>query len=464
LYLDELENRKMDSLNLKRQRLPLADRLNKIVREANASGWTNDKRAEFDKLEKEIDRLGSAAADAERQEKNALVNDARNAGIEESNWHEKKAAQTKNVITNEMRQNAFRAWCFGGQPSAVRSEWADAAKACGVDLRSPEFGLELLSRQVRSEDELRARINEHITYRATTAQSLTNAAGGFTVANDNSLMGSVERALLEFGGQRLVSRVIRTAAGNDLPIPQSDDTTNSASLITEGSTVTIQSLTFSQTVLGSYKWSSYVVSSAELLEDTAINLEQFVGDAIGERIARGTNASFTNGTGSSQPKGAVHAAVVTVTGSTATGGDITLNNIVDLYHSVDPAYRRSPSFAFQCNDGILSELRKLVSSDGVPLWQASLRDDAPNLILGTPVNINQDMTASSTAAAAKILVAGDFSKHIIRDVANLRIRRNDQALAVSDQVGWVAFSRHDSAILFSTSATASQPLVALQTT
>ena len=218
----------MDSLNLKRKRLPLADQLRSVVEDAHKNGWTNDKRAEFDKIETEIDRLGAAAADAERQEKSALVNDARSAGIEESNWHEKKASQTKNMITAEMRQNAFRAWCFGGQPSAIKPEWADHAKACGVDLRSPEFSVNLLTNPPTNEAELRARINEHITYRATTAQSLTAAAGGNTVADDNSLMGSVEQALLQFGGQRLLSRIIRTNGGQDLPIPQSDDTTSAA--------------------------------------------------------------------------------------------------------------------------------------------------------------------------------------------------------------------------------------------
>jgi hypothetical protein len=147
--------------------------------QANTGGWTSDKRVEFDKLEKEIDRLGAAAADAERREKSELVNDAKRAGIEESNWHEKKAAQTKNVITEEMRKNAFRAWCFGGQPSAVRSEWAEAAKACGVDMRSPEISLDLLKQASadRSDEELRARINDHITYRATTAQSINECGG-----------------------------------------------------------------------------------------------------------------------------------------------------------------------------------------------------------------------------------------------------------------------------------------------
>ena len=87
----------MKSLNLKRQRMPLADQLRSVVEDAHKNGWTNDKRAEFDKIETEIDRLGAAAADAERQEKSALVNDARSAGIDESNWHEKKASQTKNT-------------------------------------------------------------------------------------------------------------------------------------------------------------------------------------------------------------------------------------------------------------------------------------------------------------------------------------------------------------------------------
>lgn len=454
----------MDSLNLRSQRLPLADKMDKLVRDANKFGWTNERRVEFDKIETEIDRLASAAADAERQERAAREQDAQAAGIDQRTFYEKKAAQTKNTITTEMRENAFRAWCFGGQPSAMRQEWADHAEACGVNLNSAEMPLNLLRKAPRTEAELRAQINEHITYRATTPQSLTAAAGGNTVANDNSLMGSVEQALLQYGGQRLLSRIVRTSGGQDLPIPTSDDTTNKASIITEGSTVTIQSLNFSQVTAKAYKYSSYVVSSVELLEDTAINLQAFIGDAIGVRIARGTNYDFTNGSGSSQPKGAVSAAVVAVTGSTATGGDITYNNIVDLYHAVDPEYRRSGSFAFQCNDGILSEIRKLVDSNGVPLWSVSLRDDAPNLLLGTPININQDMTASSTASAAKILIAGDFSKHIIRDVANLRLRRNDELLSLKDQVGWVAFSRHDSVILFSTSAAASQPLVALQTT
>jgi hypothetical protein len=61
--------------------------------------------------------------------------------------------------------------------------------------------------------------------------------------------------------------------------------------------------------------------------------------AHAERIGRGTNQHFTTGTGSSQPQGIVTGAT---TGVTAAGvAAITADELIDLVHSVDPAYRRS---------------------------------------------------------------------------------------------------------------------------
>jgi len=117
------------------------------------------------------------------------------------------------------------------------------------------------------------------------------------------------------------------------------------------------------------------------------------------------------------------------------------------------------------SDGLLSEVRALVDSQGNPIWAISARDGIEGTqLLGHRININQSMTSSSTNDTTKIIVAGDFSKHIIRDVASVRLRRLDERLALSDEVAWTCFSRHDAAILFSTSATASAPVVALRTT
>jgi HK97 family phage major capsid protein len=447
------------SLELKQQRVPLAARMRELVKDSADKGWSNEARAEFDKLEKEIDRLGAAAVDAERAEKSAAYGDAIAAGIDEQRFEEKK---NRADITMDMRANALRAWCFGDNPSMIRDEWRDHAKACGVDLNSPEFKLKLWGVAPRNEADLRQRIRDNITYRATTAQSTTAAAGGNTIADDNSLMANVERALLAFGGQRNVSRVIRTDNGADLPIPLSDDTGTSAAILTEGSTVTIQSLSFGSLVLQSHKYSSYVVASAELLSDTAIDMAAFVGQAFGERLARGTNAHFTTGDGSSKPTGALKNATAV---AKSTDGIVSYPSLVNLVNSIDPLYAASDSFAVQCSQGVYGELRKLVDSNKQPIFNVVVAEGAPDRILGVPININQSMVASSTVAASPVIAAGDFSRHIIRDVSDLRIRRLDERLALSDQVGFVAFSRHDSGLtVSSTVAAASQPIKALKTT
>ena len=447
------------SLELKQQRVPLAARMRELVKDSADKGWSNEARAEFDKLEKEIDRLGAAAVDAEREEKSAAYGDAIAAGIDEQRFEEKK---NRADITMDMRANALRAWCFGDNPSLIRDEWRDHAKACGVDLNSPEFKLKLWGVAPRNEAELRQRIRDNITYRATTAQSTTAAAGGNTIADDNSLMANVERALLASGGQRNVSRIVRTDNSSPLPYPLSDDTGSSAAILTEGSTVTIQSLDFGLVTLGAFKYSSYVVASHELLSDTAINMEQFVGQAFGERLARGQNLHLTSGDGSNKPTGALKNATAV---AKSTDGLVSYESLVNLISSIDPLYRASDSFAVQCSDGVYGEIRKLVDANKQPIFNVVVAEGAPDRILGVPININQSMVASSTVAASPVIAAGDFSRHIIREVADLRIRRLDERLALSDQVGFVAFSRVDSNLtVSSTVAAASQPIKALKTT
>lgn len=447
------------SLELKQQRVPLAARMRELVAKGAKDGWTNEARAEFDKIEKDIDRLAAEAVDAEREEKGRAYGDAVSAGIDEQRFNEKK---NRDDVTLDMRANAFRAWAFGDRPSMVRSDWSDHAKACGVDLNSPEFSLRLMSQAPRNEQELRERIRENITYRATTPQSTTAAAGGNTIADDNSLMNSLEAALLAHSGARQVSRVVRTNNGSPLPVPLVNDTANSAVLLTESSSATVASIDFGLLTLGAYKFNSLVLASFEIMQDAAIDLSAYIGSALGERIGRGTGPYYTSGTGSSQPTGQLKNATSV---AKSTDGLVSYKSIVKLVHAVDSGYRASPNFAVQCSDGVYSELRQIVSSDGVPVWSVNVAEGAPDKILGVPININNDMVASSTVAASSIIAAGDFSRHIIRDVADVRITRLTERYAIRDQVAFTANFRTDSGLtVSSTVAAASQPIKALKTT
>jgi HK97 family phage major capsid protein len=131
------------------------------------------------------------------------------------------------------------------------------------------------------------------------------------------------------------------------------------------------------------------------------------------------------------------------TGTTGQTTSVIYDDLVDLIHSVDPAYRANSS-EFMLNDSSLKALRKLKDGQGNPIWQPGLVQGAPDKILGYDYIINQDI--ATMAASAKSMLFGDFSNFFIRDVMDLAIFRIGEKYIENGQVGFVAFSRHDSTL------------------
>lgn len=273
----------------------------------------------------------------------------------------------------------------------------------------------------------------------------TGAAGGFTVPE--GFVSALEVSLLAFGGMRQAARILPTESGNDLPWPTLNDTAQTGELLAENVAAAQQDVTFGQTILKAYKYSSKeVLVSRELLEDSGVDIAAVLGAALGERIGRITNTHFTTGDNASKPQGAVTYAAAGITAAVA--GAITVDELISLFHEVDPAYRNGPKVAFMFRDSTLAALRKLTKADwagGSPIWQPGLTADAPSTILAKPYFINQDMAAIATGN--KSVLFGDFSKYIIRDVASFRLRRLEERYAEKDQVSFIAFSRHDGRVL-----------------
>lgn len=273
------------------------------------------------------------------------------------------------------------------------------------------------------------------------AQSVgTTTAGGFLVPEGFS--GQLEESMLAFGGMREAATQFSTATGNDLPWPTVDDTSNTGALLAENTTVAEQDFTFGQIVFKAYKYSSKLVKvSVELLQDSAFDLNAYLATALGTRIGRITNTHFTTGTGTAQPQGVVTASSVGKTGTTGQTTSIIFDDLVDLEHSVDPAYRRSPGTRFMMHDSSLKVIKKLVDSQNRPLWLPGIAVKEPDTILSYPYVINQDV--ATMAANAKSVLFGDFSKYMIRNVAGLAVLRLSERFADSHQIGFLAFSRAD---------------------
>ena len=275
-----------------------------------------------------------------------------------------------------------------------------------------------------------------------TMSTSTDSQGGYTVQKD--VATSVINKLKAFGGMRAVSTILMTDKGNDIQFPISDGTAEVGELIGQNTTATGADPSFDAVVHSVYKYSSKIVAVPyELLQDSQIDVEAFIRDRLAERLGRITNTHFTTGTGSSQPRGVVTAAAAGKTGATGQTTTVTFDDLVDLVHSIDPAYRALGRVRFMMNDASLAKIRKLKDDQKRPVFlpgYEGLGGAMGDTILGYGVTVNQDM--ADMAANAKSILFGDFSYYYIRDVMDMRLFRfEDSAYAKLGQVGFLAWMR-----------------------
>jgi HK97 family phage major capsid protein len=266
------------------------------------------------------------------------------------------------------------------------------------------------------------------------AQTTTAAAGGYTIPTE--LASILVRSMAAWGPMYSedVATSLVTVGGGTITMPTVNDTSVVAVAHTQGTTLTDDGgsdVTFGQKQLDAYAYNTeWLRVSKELADDSIFAMEQILGDLLGERLGRIANTQLTTGTGSSAPNGVVTASVL---GKTATGtAAITADEIIDLLHSVDPAYRTGPKVAFMFNDSTLSAIRKLKDGDGNYLWQmGNVQQGQPGTLLGYRYYINQ--AVASLATAKKVMLFGDFGKYYVRKVGSPLIG------ALQDKDFWPGF-------------------------
>ena len=272
----------------------------------------------------------------------------------------------------------------------------------------------------------------------------TDSLGGFLVPQDFS--NELDMALEFTGEVERLAKKLNTAGGALLDYPTVNDTATDANLISEAAAVTVQDVTFANKQLSAYNYASQVRVSMQLLQDNAFDLNAFLVEAMGERIARATNAAFTTGTGSSQPQGIITGSVAGKTAASATA--ITADEVLDLIYSIDPAYRNKPTFGLMAHNNVISAIRALGigSSNDFPIFIPSMEAGQPDKLFGHNIYYNNDM-ASSIATGEKTLLAADFSKFVVRSAGGVQMVRLNERYMDELEVGFVAYARKDAAVL-----------------
>lgn len=299
-----------------------------------------------------------------------------------------------------------------------------------------------------------------------TLSTTTGSEGGFTVPS--LISQQLYDAMKAYGAMRVVSDIIPTVDGKPLSFPTSDGTAEVGEWIAQNTTATAADPVFGTVSLNVFKASSKIIAVPfELLQDTILDMEGFIRKRIAQRIGRLGNLAFTVGAGTTQPDGFIPKTSAGKTGIAAQGTGVIYDDLIDLIHSIDPAYR-GPQSVFMAHDTIVKTIRKIKDTAGRPIWMPSydaginlgLNKDANggydtinklgtgqttvavpfDILLGYRMYVNNDL--ATPALNSKSLAFGDFSYYKVRDAMEVQLFRfTDSAYTKLGQVGFLAWAR-----------------------
>lgn len=247
----------------------------------------------------------------------------------------------------------------------------------------------------------------------------TTTAGGYTVPTE--LMPRLIEQMAAEGPMLDPNWTFElvTTTGVTMTMPTINETAKGSdvSASTEGATLTDDGgvdPVFGQKSLEAYAYNTeWIRISLELNQDSALAMESLLIRILGKRLARKGNTLLTTGDGTGDPNGIITAAGTGVTA--AATGAVTWDELLELEHSVDTAYRDLPSAGYMFKDSTLKALRKLKDGDGTYLWQAgNVQAGVPNLINGKSYRVNPDMAALATGN--KAIAFGDMQSYYVRKV------------------------------------------------
>ena len=192
---------------------------------------------------------------------------------------------------------------------------------------------------------------------------------------------------------------LRTSTGEQITVPRVT-ANQSASFVSEGSTITPADPTISSITLYANKIASLTLLSAELVRDAGFDILGTVGRQAGAQIAYVAGSACALGTGTTQPKGFIDAATGLSTATKA--GTVTATffdalDITTLLYSLTPAYRNANT-VFHAATTAVSKLRKLQDLNGQFIFQPALAAGQPDTLLGYRLKENVHLAAVGSAS------------------------------------------------------------------
>jgi HK97 family phage major capsid protein len=173
-----------------------------------------------------------------------------------------------------------------------------------------------------------------------------------------------------------------------------------------------------------------------LLDDSQVDIEQWLAEEVQTVFAEQEGAAFVNGTGSGQPKGFLHYTNVAdaswswgnigyiasgADGAFLADDDAPADALLNLAYAPRQAYRANGSWVM--NRKTESAIRKFKDSSGNYIWQPGTAAGQPATVFGYPVTEVEDMP--DIASNSLSVAFGDFARgYLVVDRIGVRVLRD----------------------------------------
>ena len=299
---------------------------------------------------------------------------------------------------------------------------------------------------------------------------------GVTRSDDSSAQELVPETVvpnvvedLAFGGEGVMNMTWRftTSTGNEYRIPQFNEANEMGTILAAQNTAIADNdlADFGITTFNARTATSGMIPiTREALQDSIVDLSAFAERRGGRRIVRRWEKEYTeegDGTGTralSVQNGALN------TQMNATADTLDWEDLVDLIHSIDRAYRtggepgdygataRAGTVGFVLPDSAERLMMKMKDGDDRPVWMpgisAGMGETYPNRIFGYPYSVSmngvwEDLSATS-AGGADILAFGNWGYFGRRTVTGIEVFRfMDSATMTNNLIKILMLARSD---------------------
>lgn len=195
--------------------------------------------------------------------------------------------------------------------------------------------------------------------------------------------------------------------------------------------------TFKQLTLTPHKLTAFSLASDELLEDSAIALEQLLTNLFGMNLAWKADYAFLQGDGVGKPLGVINSGAAKTVTRAGGGNDFEYADAVAMYEGMLSSSRGRAVWVM--NQSVMSDLLQL--GDGTNnILVTNAAANVPMSLFGRPVLFTEKLPASGTQGD---VIFCDFSQYMVVENGGLSVESSIHYKFINDQTTWRAVYRVD---------------------